>query len=91
MPDPAAALTSMTLVDFLIGIAGNVIARHGDPAVNSLAAVIYQRIADGGMSLPPNHDVEKGCRAALRQALKILAQAIEHRVQRPKGLMETFA
>ena len=86
MPEP---WTTITLVDFAIGIVGNLVARHGDPAVNSLATVIYQRLASGGgPALPPNHDVAKGCRTALRQALKMLAQAMEFHVQRPKNLLE---
>jgi hypothetical protein len=88
MVDPA--FTTVSLADFLIGIAGNVIARHGDPAVNSLAAVIYDRISNGGTSYPVNHDVDRACKTALQQSLRMLAQAMQFRVHRPKTLVEAF-
>lgn len=81
----ASAITTITLVDFFIGIAGNLIARHGDPVANSLAAVIYERIGKGGEVLPANHDVARACRESLQQALTMMAQAMEQRIHRPKN------
>ena len=93
MPEPltaAAVVTSITLVDFGIGIVGNWLARHLDPAENSLAKMIYDRLGKGGLSLPPNHDVERACRDSLRQALKMMAKAIELQVQRPKTVVDAI-
>lgn len=90
MSDPATAFTTISFIDFCVGILGNLVARHGDPAFESLAVIIRERIGKGGQGLPLNHDVERSCRESLQQALRMLAQAMALRIQRPKTLADAF-
>lgn len=81
---------SLGLSEFVAGIVGNLIARHGDPATSSLAAVIFERLGAGRPSIPVNHDVERVCREALRQSLAMLAQGMDLHMHRPQTLIEAF-
>jgi tetratricopeptide (TPR) repeat protein len=86
----AAAATTITLADFCIGVLGNWVARHLDPAKESLGESIYNRLSSDSVNLPPNHDVARACRDSLQQALLMMAQAMELKVYRPKTLVEAF-
>lgn len=74
---------------FLVGILGNLLARHIDPARRSLAESISQRLSQGG--IPPNHDVEKACRLSLGQALQFFAQTLDLYIAVPQTIKEAFA
>lgn len=81
---------SLTLAEFALGIVGNLIARHGDPAQNALAASLLNRLGQGGRSFPANHDVDRVCRGALRQSLAMMAQGMDLHMHRPQNLIEAF-
>ena len=72
--------------EFILGIMGNLLARHVDPARKSLSDAILSRLRSPG--IPPNHDVEKACRDSLRQALGLLAQTLDLQIARPENLAE---
>ncbi|MFO0942773.1 MAG: hypothetical protein U0930_18700 [Pirellulales bacterium] len=84
MADPLFGTT------FFVGILGNLLARHVDPAPRAAAESILKRLASGQTELPPNHDVERVCRTALRQALELLAQTMDLQIAQPKTLGEAF-
>lgn len=75
---------------FFVGILGNFLARHVDPISNPAAAAIFERLSNGSTELPPNHDVERACRTALRQALELMAQTMDLQIAQPKTLVEAF-
>jgi hypothetical protein len=76
--------------EFFLGIVGNLLAKHIDPAGRSLAEIILARLAGSGPALPPNHDVERVCRASLKQSLEMMAQAMDLHIAQPKSLVEAF-
>lgn len=76
---------------FFGGILASVLARHVDPASRSAAEAILSRLSGGHRELPPNHDLDRVCRASLRQALELMAQSMDLYVRRPKNLVEAFA
>ena len=82
MPDPLFGAA------FFVGILGNLLARHIDPAAKSAAESIFSRLTAGTPNLPPNHDLERVCRASLRQALELMAQAMDLQVAQPQTLLE---
>ena len=84
------AIETIGIAGFFLGILGNVIARHGDPAGKSLAEIILSRSGSGKPHLPPNHDLERVCRSSLKQTLELMAQAMDLHLTQPKTLVEAF-
>lgn len=75
---------------FFVGILGNLLARHIDPAARSAAEAIFARLTRRQPDLPPNHDVERVCRTSLRQSLELMAQSMDLHIAQPKTLVEAF-
>ena len=79
----------MPLTDFFIGIIGNLLSRHIDPAGKGIAESIRTRLISG-QGLPPNHDVERVCRLALKQSLALMAEAMDLHIERPRTLKDAI-
>ena len=98
-PISAAAATgtlaSMGLepISFAVGVLGNIVSRHIDPADQAWAARFLSKFRGKQQSgsLPPNHDVEAACLAALENTLSCLANAIDLEIDRSKNFRDVWA
>ena len=88
-------LASMGLepISFAVGMLGNIVSRHIDPADEAWAARFLNkfRVKQQNGDLPPNHDVEAACLAALKNTLHCLAQAIDLEIDRSKNFRDVWA
>ncbi|MDA1052700.1 MAG: hypothetical protein O3C40_19775 [Planctomycetota bacterium] len=71
-----------------LGTLASYLANRVDDAQRPLLQLITARLQHSGAELPPNHDVEQACRNALRQAIELMAQAMDLQVVEPQNLLQ---
>ncbi len=85
VPEPVTTIAGLGL-----GVLGSYLANRVEDAQRPLLDAIKQRLRQGGASLPANHDVQNACRIALRQAIELMAQAMDLQIVEPANLLEAI-